>query len=285
MIDNLTSSDIANNIHMIRSAHRGPILVVEGVTDSRLYGKFVDRDDVKIIIAHSKDNVRRSVATIWGRTKDRSIIGILDADLDRMSGKKYDPPLFVTDKRDLETMMLSSPALEDVLSEYADNDLLERFEDTHGNVRDVLARSAYPIGLLMFISSRDRLGLSFKDIEYRYFVNNKTLGIDVRKMIDEIFSASINKGIGKKELMDLISEEEEILDDPWTAVRGHDAVHILSIGLTDIFGSYNSKNIRSGELSGSLRLGFNMEYFRDTDIFKDILKWSERNNFVVWITQ
>ena len=42
MIDNLSASDIANEISMMRSVFKGTVLVVEGVTDSRLYSKFTD---------------------------------------------------------------------------------------------------------------------------------------------------------------------------------------------------------------------------------------------------
>ncbi len=285
MIDNLSSADIANNISMLRSSHKGPIIVVEGVTDCRLYGKFVDKDDVKVISAFSKDNVRRAVTEVWGRRMDRKVIGILDADIDRLCGKTYNPPIFLSDKRDLETMIMSTGALEDVLTEYADPELLDSFEDRYGEVRDVLARSTYPIGLLMFISSRERMGLNFKNIDHSYFINRKTLAIDIRKMIDEVFSQSINKGIGKKELADMISEEEEVLNDPWIAVRGHDAVAVLVIGLSETFGSYNSKGIKSGQLSGSLRLAFGNDYFKETDLFKDTSAWAEKNNFTLWVIQ
>jgi hypothetical protein len=285
MIDRLTASDISNTVSMLRSSHKGPIIIVEGITDSRLYGKFVDKDEVEIVIGYSKDNVRRSTTELWGKRRDRSIIGIIDADLDRLNGKKYDPPLFLTDKRDLEAMIISSPALDDLLTEFADEQLLENFENRCGRIRDVLARASYPIGLLMYISSRDRIGLNFKDMEYRMFINTKDLTIDIRKMIENVFSGSLNKGVGKKELADKIAEEEETLDDPWIAVRGHDVVSILSMGLNESFGSYNSKNMKSGQLSGALRLSFGMNYFEDTDIYKDILKWSEKNNFSIWIIQ
>lgn len=285
MIDNLTSADIANNISMLRSYHKGPIIVVEGVTDCRLYSKFIDKSEVKVISAYSKDNVRRSVTEVWGRRNDRKVIGILDADIDRLCGKTYNPPIFLTDKRDLETMIMSTGALEDVLTEYADPQLLETFEENYGSVRDVLARSTYPIGLLMFISSRERMGLNFKNIDHSFFINRKTLAIDIRKMIDEVFSQSVNKGIGKKELADMISEEEEVLNDPWIAVRGHDAVAVLAIGLNETFGSYNSKGIKSGQLSGSLRLAFGNDYFEDTDLFRDTSAWANKHNFVIWVTQ
>ena len=285
MIGDLTSSDIANSISMLRSYHKGPIIVVEGVTDCRLFSKFIDKDEVKIISAFSKDNVRRSVTEVWGRRNDKKTIGILDADIDRLCGKTYNPPIFLSDKRDLETMIMSTRALDDVLSEYSEPEFLESFEKTYGKVGDVIARSSYPIGLLMFISARERMGLSFKNIDHSAFINRKTLAIDIRGMINEVFSQSLNKGFSKRELADRISEEEEVLGDPWIAARGHDAVSVLAIGLTETFGSYNSKGINGGQLSGALRLAFSFDYFKDTELYRDTAKWAARNNFLLWITQ
>ncbi|MCL2033084.1 MAG: DUF4435 domain-containing protein [Methanomassiliicoccaceae archaeon] len=285
MIDDLTCADIANSISMLRSSHKGPIMVVEGITDSRLFGKFIDKDEVKIITAYSKDNVRKSVGEVWGARGDKRVIGILDADLDRLCRKTYNPPIFVTDKRDMETMILSTGALDDVLTEYADPELLNSFEENYGKAEDVLARSSYPIGLFMFISARERLGLSFKNMDYSSFINKKTLSIDIRKMIEDVFSQSVNICIGKKEIADMIAEEEEVLDDPWIAVRGHDVVSVLALALSETFGSYNSKDIKYGQVSGSLRLAFGFGYFKETDLYKDTMKWSQRHNYILWITQ
>ena len=285
MISELTSSDIANNISMLRSSHKGPIIVVEGVTDGRLYGKFIDKYDVKIVTAFSKDNVRRSVSEVWGRRGDMKVIGIVDADLDRLCGKTCSPPLFFSDKRDLESMILSTGALEDVLTEYADPELLERFEESHGKVRDVLAGSACPVGLLMFISAKERIGLSFKSIDHSAFIDRRTLAVNITEMIDEVFSQSLNKGVGKKELADMIAEKGSTLDDPWNAVRGHDAVSVLAIGLSETFGSYNSAGIKEGQVSGALRLAFGVDYFVNTDLYRDTVAWSRRNGFALWVTQ
>jgi len=285
MIDDLTFSDIANTISMTRSYHKGPIIVVEGVTDSRLFGKFINRSEVKVIIAYSKDNVRKSVSEVSGVRNDRNVIGIIDADLDRLFGKKVTPPIFFTDKRDMETMIMSTRALDDVLAEYSDQEELEAFEENYGKIGDVLTRSAYPIGLFMFISARENYGFSFKSIDYSSFISRKTLAINIGGMMEEVFRKSLNKGVGKKDLADMISEEEEVLDDPWIAVRGHDVVSILAIGLSETFGSYNSKHIDCGQVSGALRLAFGIDYFKDTDLYKDTVKWSQRNNFILWVTQ
>ncbi|MDR2845708.1 MAG: DUF4435 domain-containing protein [Candidatus Methanoplasma sp.] len=285
MIDNLSASDIANQISMLRSAYKGSIIVVEGITDSRLYGKFIDRTEARIIVAHSKDNVKRSVSEVYGRRKDHKVIGIMDADLDRMNGVVYNPPLFLCDKRDQETMMFSSGALEDLLVEYADPELLERFEETNGKIRDVVARAGYPIGLLMFISLQYNIGLSFRDLDHRRFINVRSLAIDVKKMIDEVFYHSQNKSFSKADLFDLISAEEETLDDPWTAVRGHDAIAVLLIGLLNTFGAYNCNGMDDGRLSGALRLAYGPIYFKGSDVCNDVKKWADRNNMSVWLTQ
>lgn len=284
MIDNLTFSDIANEVSMMRSSHRGAIIVVEGVTDARLYGKFIDRDEVSVVIAYSKENVKRSVAELY-RRKDRRTLGIIDPDLDRLFGKSYDPPLFMTDKRDLETMILSTDALDDVLTEYSDPAALERFETEHGDVSDALARASYPIGLLMYVSSRDSLGLCFKDMDYLAFVDTKSLRTDMRKMVKEVLSLSAYNGTGRNGLIDSVNAEEEVLDDPWIAARGHDAVSILLIGFHHAFGSYNSRSMTPGQLSGALRLAFSYEDFVKTDVYKRTSEWSSEKGIALWITQ
>lgn len=282
MIENLSATDISNHISMMRSAFKGTIVVVEGITDSRLFGKFIDDKKSMTVIAYSKDNVRRAVAECRNRG-DRTVIGIMDADLDRLYGKTCKPPLFVSDKRDLESMILSSHALDDILAEYADPETLKAFEQKHGEVRDVIARAGYPLGLMMYISAREGLGLNFKDLDHSLFINRKTLGVDVGKMVDEVYGNSVSSGIGKKAMLDMISAEEEILDDPWDAVRGHDAVQILLMGLTDTFGSYNGRGMKCGQLGGALRLAFGYEYFRNTEIYRDTEEWSRKQNAGIWI--
>ena len=52
MREYITSDDICNQISMERTVFKGTFLVVEGVTDERLFEKFIDKDQVKIIEAH-----------------------------------------------------------------------------------------------------------------------------------------------------------------------------------------------------------------------------------------
>lgn len=282
MRNSLTPTDIANEISMLASTGRDTVLAVEGITDSRLYSKFSDDDKVKVVIGHSKSNVRRAVDECWHNRNITSVVGIVDADLDRIQGKKRTPPIFQTDYRDLEIMMMSSPALSDVLSEYADTEALEAFTNKYGPVFDAVISACYPIGLLMYISEEHRLSLCFKNLDFNNFIDRRSLQIDEKRLIDDILSCTKNPRISRKKLLDILLDESSKKHDPAHYSRGHDAVDVLLVGLRYIFGSFNCKNIRSGELSGALRLAFSDHYFANTDLYEDTDKWAKKKCFKLW---
>ncbi len=283
MIENLSASDVANEISMMRSSFKGTFVVVEGVTDSRLYSKFTV-DDAKVVVAFSKDNVKRSVNELRGRRNDTKVIGIVDPDLDRIGRRECRFPVFDTDRRDQETMVMCSHALEDVLYEYADMDALKSFEEVNGNVRDVIAKAVAPIGMLMYISERDDLGLSFKNLDYRSFIDRRTLKLNPRRMIEDVFSISRAPMIGKKDALQKLGAELKSLKDPWLVVRGHDAVAVLTMGISEIFGSYNGRGLKEGQVSGSLRLAFSFGYFSETNLYSCTYEWSASSGNPLWVS-
>lgn len=283
MRKSLTPTDIANEISMlISSSNGGTVLAVEGITDSRLYNKFTDDHNVKVVIGHSKSNVRRAVDECWHNRKINSVVGIVDADLDRIQGRERTPPIFQTDYRDLEIMIMSSPALDDVLNEYADFEALEAFMTRYGTVFDRIMSACYPIGLLMHISEKYRLSLCFKNLNFNNFIDKKSLQLDEKKLINDIIGCTSNPRTSRKNLLDILSKESSKDHDPADYARGHDAVDVLLIALRHTFGSFNCKKIQSGELSGSLRLAFSDHYFANTDLYDNTDKWAKKKCFKLW---
>ncbi|MDD2626084.1 MAG: DUF4435 domain-containing protein [Candidatus Methanomethylophilus sp.] len=282
--DLFSANDLANEISMMRAAYRGTVLVVEGVTDSRLYAKYTDKDRVRIIIAHSKDNVKRAV-TECQRRHDPAVLGIADRDLDSMIGRRTDPPVFLTDRHDMESMIICSSALDDVLTEYGDREALEKFEAKYGPVREAVGRAACPVGLLMYISYRQGMNLSFKDLDHTEFVDGHSLSVDLSRLISQVYSQSMNQMYSKPAVADSVRSLMKQLKDPWDAVRGHDAVAVLAIGLRSAFGSYNAKGIREGELSGALRLTYDYEYFKKTMLYAATDAWSRERGVALWLTR
>ena len=282
MREYITSDDICNQISMERSVFRGTFLVVEGVTDERLFEKFIDKDEVRIIEAHSKDNVRHAVKDMANVRRDSRVIGIVDPDLDRLRGRKVKPPLFFTDCRDMEMMVIRSNALQDVLDEYSDHELLQKFTETVGPVRDALISASYPLGLLMYISQKEGLNLSFKDLEFERFINPRTLTLNAGSMVDTVIFNSKNCRMGRKALLQRLDREAQDLEDQWEAARGHDTVNILLIALKRNFGSFNSRGLNEGELGGALRLAFSDQCFVKTDLYRDTSAWAAENGIVLW---
>ncbi len=285
MIDSLSASDIANEISMMRSVFKGTVLVVEGVTDSRLYSKFARKETVKVMIAHSKDNVRRSVTECLTRRGDGKVVGIIDKDIDALIGRKKSPPLFGTDRNDIESMMMCSKAFDDVMSEYADPEKLKAFEGRYGRLSDAVARAACPVCLLMYISYKRGMNLSFKDLDHSRFVNPHTLETDIPRMVAEVYAQSMAQMYPKQTIVDQIRNIIRSIEDPWDAVRGHDAVSILALALRSGLGSYNAKYMREGELSGALRLAYGMEYFKKTELYASSDSWCGSRGIDLWVTR
>ena len=114
MIGAISPSDVANEMSMMRSVFKGTFLVVEGASDCRLYTKFIDKKNVRIVVAHSKTTVMQAVDNVVRKRCDDKVIGFVDRDMDSLLGKKTKAPIFQTDKRDMETTILSTNALDDM---------------------------------------------------------------------------------------------------------------------------------------------------------------------------
>ena len=267
---------------MKRSLFGGSFLIVEGTTDGRLYGKFTDRMECEIIPAHCKENVIRSVREMFRRRNEKRIIGIVDSDNDRLNGTMYENPIFVTDRRDIDTVMIESRAFYNVLSEYGDRGRIERFTERYGDIRDSVVASCYPLGILMHLSEKEGWGLSFKDLDHQLFVNRRTLRLDTDAMVSALIDNSQHSRVDAATVITALAKEMKEAYDPWDVCRGHDLIAVLAIGLRDIFGCYNCRSIRPGELAGALRLAYDDTSFRGSALFRDSEEWCVRNRMKVW---
>jgi len=277
------SNDISNSISMARAGFDGTVLLVEGVTDYRLYGKFSDKEDCMIVVAHSKDNALASVRKSYHERGDRGVMAIVDSDLDTMLGVSRKPPAFATDTRDLETMLIKSESLDEVLQEYCDPVKRHAFEAKYGKIRDAVGNAAYPIGLLMYISERDCLELSFRDLDFNAFINPIDLSCDVDMMIDEVlYSSGKPPSVAKKIRRLLDKEMSKGVKDPWVVCRGHDAVEVLLIGLRKTFGGFNAKQLEHGSLGGALRIAFDTHDFKKHRLYEDTDRWSRERGLALW---
>ena len=182
----------------------------------------------------------------------------------------------------MEMMIIRSNALQDVLDEYCDQELLAKFTETVGPVREALVSASYPLGLLMYVSQMEGLNLSFKDLEFERFINPRTLSLNAGSMVDTVIFNSKNCRMSRKAILSRLDREAQDLEDQWDAARGHDTVNILLIALKKNFGSFNSRGLNEGELGGALRLAFSDQCFSETDLYRNTRQWAADNGVRLW---
>lgn len=279
MKEYLTPHDIANAVRMMRSQSPGAFMIVEGDTDARVYGRFIDRAHCEVIPAHGKDNALIAVKLLE-KGRLRGILAIVDSDFWKLEDVIPDmEQVIVTDTHDLETMILSSEALEVVLNEFGSAKKMEKIGKP---VREALLETGLPIGYFRWMSSSkmDNLLLNFSNLKFSAVitVHGKTLSTDIDSLIGEVKTGSFNTMPDSKEIKArLLSFLQDNRYDPWQVCSGHDLVHILTIGLREAFGGRSAKNITYEVIDRILRIAYTYEEFSRTELYASIKEWEKKN--------
>lgn len=278
----ITKNDIANEIKMKKVLYKQAFIVVEGATDSRFYKKFIDKDKCSIIPAHNKSNVIGVIELLQDQS---GIIGIVDSDYDNIENQNKDfYNLFKTDMHDIETMIINSPALEDFLCEYVDENKLDIFlkNKQKEDLRQILIENTLFIGYTKWASLKNDLCLKFKGLEYKKFFTN-TLSFLKTRFLKELINNSDNYNGDIIKITQNVDELKDNSYDPWQICSGHDMSNVLLIGLHRIFGLYTAKSLdNKGKLEGSLRMCYESNYFMETSLYKKMKEWEKNNSFTIF---
>ncbi|UCJ14508.1 MAG: DUF4435 domain-containing protein [Phormidium sp. PBR-2020] len=210
-------------------------------------------------------------------------IAIVDADFDRIQNVNHNNSnIFTTDTHDLETMILDSPALEKVLYEFGATKKIEEFSQKK-DIRVAILESALLIGCLRLISQTYKLNLTFQGIKFSRFTNDLTLVIEPEQLIQTIKDKSQAFHLKNEYLRQLLENEKSNCYDPWQVCCGHDIVEILSIGLNKAIGSEKKSDVEPLKIERSLRLAYEIRYFRRTQLYSSIRFWErEHQEFTVF---
>ncbi len=268
----------ANAIRLRRSYFSGTFLLVEGISDKKFYQNIVDREKCELVTVSGKPSSKVrviQVLEILEKSSFEGIIAIVDADFDHLEhSPQISPNLLLTDTHDLETMLLQSPALEKVLREFGSEDKITKFDR---DIRKLLLDLGLSIGYLRWISQLENLNLTFNEIKFSKFINDKTLQLNELQFIQTVINKSQNSLLNSKDIQQKLINKKNLNDDPWQVCCGHDLVEILSISLRKVLGTNNPTNIEANKLESTLRIGYEEAYFGNTQLDVNIFTW-ERNN-------
>ena len=127
-----TPGIIVAEIRMMSASFSGVHFLVEGDDDSRFWKPRVSSTSVTIVNCEGKPNLLGASALIQ-RLGISAVAGVYDPDFERLFGVTHHPNILTpTDHNDLELTLIASDALNSLLHEFGDPDLIADFERTHG---------------------------------------------------------------------------------------------------------------------------------------------------------
>lgn len=269
---------IANEIRLKRSQHQGVFVVVEGRADRLLYERFLDAQRCKFVTTDGKEKLSE-VFRILDADRFTGVLGITDADFDRLEGILPDSPNIVRgDCHDVEALLIRSPALDRVLREFGSDKKIANFVTKGGmDIRHVLLTAASRIGCLRWHSLRVNLRLRFDGLQFSRFVDEGTLSVDTMRLIAAVKNLSQRPSLDNNELASVIGGIEAAKHDPWQLCNGHDLVSVLSIALRKTIGSQSATAVAVEMLERALRLAFEAVDFAATELHAAIHQWEQAN--------
>ena len=276
MRDLIKPVNVATDIRLQLTLHKGAFVLVEGDTDRAFFANFLNREKCKIKVGDGKRRVVTILRSLQGAHR---VFGIVDADHWPITGDI--PPLenlFTTDTTDVESLVIKSDAFAKTLNNYCHADSLEKFVESCGlaepaKIRDILVKGAAKIGFLRYMNEKERTSVDFKTICFMNFVCPDDFEVDEDTLCAE-FARQKNEWDAL--VRRWLETSKKHIDDPWKFACGHDLVSILVVGLCNSSLGYRSSYHKS-EIEGGLRQAYEGKHFAQTDLCKKIEEWAQKS--------
>ena len=265
-----TPTIIANEVSMLRTSMKGPVVLVEGDTDSRLYRKFMlPRPHVRVTHCDGKPTLLEALTIISARGAQR-IIAICDADFDRVVGIQGRSDVLRTDHHDAEMMIVHSDALRQVFDEVYG----VTFEPEQFRVkRDKLLEIAASIGAVRLWNLQNSSSIAFKTVDPgEYLSASGAFQWDdyLRRLLDESPASSASFD----QLQGCISGRRNNFPHGEMAC-GHDFSALLD---TDAARRNERERYGTSVVEKMLRLAFDANCFRKTSLAQALKDWEDQVN-------
>lgn len=281
----ITPYRIANNIRISRKSNKShAFLIVEGEDDAKVYGKFVNKEQCTLHVAHSKDVAIGAIQEL-DKTNTSGVLAIVDADYEKLQGNAViNSNIVYTDTHDLETMILSSPALEKVLISFWPDASISIVQKLGEQVRSHILDIGTHIGCVRWINFRNKLSLDFKDLPYERFINKDNMQVDLSELIS-ILNVGRNRLVYEEDILKECNQLRANNPDQWHVCQGHDLVNLLKIVVPFCLAGFLSPNPLSLVVKKCKFFRFDDElyseyeeaFFIETDLHKEIKDWEARN--------
>jgi len=267
----------ANYVRQLRQdpAYRNKaVILVEGSSDMRAMNCAVEESRCERVPAFGKTEVVGALS-ILEKTGQRGVLAVVDSDFWHIDGgePKNTRNLVATDWHDMECLLIWSRALDRVLGEF----LFEKEAPTIDRVRECLVQCARPIGILLWISQKERrdLHFDFKHLPYSTFIDFTADTVDLMALIKASLTKPTHPVVNA--VLDLMKKELLVARDERQICRGHDLTAVLALKLGAKWGKSWARSLNGRTVESMLRLAVRLEDFSETKMYSDMLHWEGRN--------
>ncbi len=259
-----TPGIIVAEIRMMSASFSGVHFLVEGDDDSRFWKPRVSSTSVTIVNCEGKPNLLGASALIQ-RLGISAVAGVYDPDFERLFGVTHHPNILTpTDHNDLELTLIASDALNSLLHEFGDPDLIADFERTHGiSVAHHLEATSRQFGQLRYLSGTLRHQVDFDRLSPYRFVSADTWTLDRPALISEY---AILSGLTGPDVETLVQTHCPQAPN-WCLSQGHDTVRVLAQGLRRRIGR---KQMSEQDVARVLRIAFSLELLQQSVMYRSL---------------
>ena len=272
-----TASDIVSRIDLLRTSKQNyAILITEGETDVNIYSRLLEDLQVIIISASGKRNACEAAKKGDNRW-DSNIVFAIDADFDRILGKKYIDRVILTDQNDMECTMISQGALRHLLNELfssTEQQNICRAENVK-SIEELLVNSASHIGRYRIANAFNNLSLRMRmeSIDMTTLLCANRFAIDDNVLRSEISNQNTDRSDKVSTLWDLIDSntvQYPVQVSNIDCCQGHDIINMLC-ALIKKNPAGHRLNWQRTNLETSLRLAFSKAMFLNTSMWSEIV--------------
>lgn len=212
-------------------------------------------------------------------------LAIADKDLDDFVGyDEYEGIIVFTDEPDVETQILASSALKNILLEYGSkhkikSELGEDLNSAHLKIAEWIS----PVSGLRLAAKENGWSLKFSGMTYQ-FEDSYSPSLCPKRTVQHILAQSQDMAghLTVASTLDAVNASCRNRNT-WQYSHGHDCVRALARSLKRLLGSTNEFSGDKGAtaLEKIIRLSYDLAEFRLTNMYKQIRLWERATGYIV----
>lgn len=231
---------LASELHIKAQDNSAHFLLLEGDFDLRFWETRLNPRMLRPVVCGGKTMVLETLNQVQNQALAPRVLGLVDADFDRLLGQVHPDRVVVTDETDLETTLLllrcSQPSqrnIERLLSVSVDAAKRNAFEVQRCSVVEHVRSTASQFGVLRLLNEQHGWNISFRDISvlnHQWF-DHTSLKLDTSVLYPAFSNKLQAKGhpVDQGQLTTLIQVcVQRGWLSGWQLVQAHDLMAILA---------------------------------------------------------